>query len=85
MEDWMPHYSEDEVRIDFMDVEHDSEGYPTVSEFTLTDLTGKIESQDLEDFALSQMEGDWTVQTSYWGPGRFYVVVTVPQPKGSLV
>lgn len=87
MEDWMPCYEAAEVQIDFEDVEYDAEGNPVVSEFTYTDLTGKIECQDLEDYALSQMEGEWTVRTTYWAenPPAFVVVATVPQPDGALV
>jgi predicted component of viral defense system (DUF524 family) len=87
MEDWMPRYSDEEVRIDFEDVEYNMYGDPIASQFTFTDLTKKIECQDLEDFALAQMEGEWTVQTSYWaeGPRAFVVVATVPQPNGALV
>lgn len=80
-------YTDEQVAIDFTDVEEGPDGEPIRWEVVYTDLTGGIESQDLEAFAhadASDIFAGGVIRSSGWvtgGHGRgkgFVVEVTVP-------
>lgn len=76
-EDSYTGFGDEEVRVDAEDTGFDEDGLPVLTRLTYTDVTGSIESQDLEAFANGDADIDegWVIRSSGWSEdGKTFVI-----------